>query len=112
MPHLVPVSIQQSPLHVMNFHGARFPFGGLTRKHFLWREIVVKSSLGLMTVMAEAIPLASRLDVHVQPVVKDHGSVGMVGHAVIARRASESWLCGKRKRPAVKSYKFEGLGEW
>ena len=63
-----------------------------TRKHFLGREIVVESSLGLMSIMAEAILLASRLDVHIQPVVKNHGSIGMVCNTVLARSASERWL--------------------
>jgi hypothetical protein len=63
-----------------------------TGKHFLGREIVVESSLGLMSIMAEAIPLASRLDVHIQPVVKNHGSIGMVCNTVLARSASERWL--------------------
>jgi hypothetical protein len=67
-------------------------FGIDTGKHFLGREIVVESSLGLMSIMAEAIPLASRLDVHVQPVVKNHGSIGMVCNTVLARSAPERWL--------------------
>lgn len=39
--------------------------GDLTGKNFFWRKIVVKSFLSLVSVVTEAIPLASGLDVHV-----------------------------------------------
>jgi len=89
MPHLVPVAYQ---LHDEVFKKALGKVG--TGKNFLRRKIIVESPLRLMPVMSEPIPLAPRLDIHVQPVVKDHGSIGVVCNAVVAWGASECGFLG------------------
>jgi hypothetical protein len=66
--------------------------GKITRKHFLRCKIIVESPLCLVPIMPETIPLASRLDVHVKPVVEDHGSIRMICNTVFAGSAPEGWL--------------------
>jgi hypothetical protein len=93
MPHLVPVVLCQSCDLVYREKVGVWK-RDRTGKDFLRREVVVESSLRLMPIVAKAIPLAPGLDIHVQPVVEDHGPVWMVCHTVLAGSTSESWFCG------------------
>ena len=93
MPHLVPVVLCQS-CDVIYREKVGVWKPDRTGKDFLRREIVVESSLCLMSIVAKAVPLAARLDIHVQPVVKDHWPVRMICHTVLAGSASESRFCG------------------
>lgn len=68
-----------------------------------------------MTVMPKPIPLTARLNIHINPIVKNNWAIRMVGNPMLASISPEGWFSREIHRPTVQGlevYVFFQVGKY
>lgn len=102
MPQRVPTVIKSAHCAISGGQPESGISRRLTRPDLFRGQVIVEALLREVPVVTETIPLASGLDIHINPVVKDHRAVWVIGYSVSARRSGKCRLGWQVHRPALR----------